>query len=289
MQAIHLLQQSPSAFYALSFLFGLAVGSFLNVVAFRLPVMMERDWKRECCELLKVDKAEQDTDDFGLVRPRSRCPNCGHWIPAWENIPILSYVLLGGRCSACRTPISLRYPVTEALTGLLSLAVAWRFGFTNQTILALLLTWALVGLSAIDLDTRLLPDSITQPLLWIGLLANMFGVYTDIYSSLIGAVAGYLVLWSVYWLFKLVTGKEGMGYGDFKLLAALGAWTGWQMLPLIVIVSSLIGAVTGLALMLFAGHERSRPIPFGPFLAGAGWIALLWGPRLTGLYLGWTG
>ncbi len=288
MQAIHLLQQSPLALYVVTCLFGLAVGSFLNVVVARLPKMMERQWRRECCSLLELQSPAAGDDEFTLVRPRSRCPKCGHAIAAWENIPVLSFLILRGRCSACRSRISLRYPLLEALTGVLSVMVAWRFGFSMQVLPALLFTWVLIALSAIDLDTQLLPDNITLPLLWAGLICNMFGVYTNVYSALIGAAAGYLILWCVYWLFKIITGKEGMGYGDFKLLAALGAWAGYQMLPLIIIIASLIGAVVGIGLILLKGHGRNQPIPFGPYLAGAGWIALLWGPPLTSLYIGWV-
>ena len=231
MQAIDLLQQSPLALYLVTCLFGLVVGSFLNVVVARLPKMMEFQWRRECSALLELDSPADGQEAFSLIRPRSRCPECGHAIPAWENIPILSFLMLRGRCSACRFRISIRYPVIEALTALLSVAVAWRFGFSPQTLAALLFTWVLIALSAIDLDTQMLPDNMTMPLMWAGLICNMFEIYTNVYSSLIGAIAGYLILWCVYWLFKIVTGKEGMGYGDFKLLAALGAWTGYQMLP----------------------------------------------------------
>lgn len=288
MQAIHLLHQSPLALYVVTCLFGLVVGSFLNVVVARLPKMMERQWRQECRALLELQSANVGNGEFSLIRPRSRCPECGHAIPAWENIPVLSFLILRGRCSACRTPISLRYPLIETLSGMLSVVVAWRFGFSAQVLPALFLTWTLIALSAIDLDTQLLFDNITLPLLWAGLICNMFGIYTNVYASLIGAVAGYLILWCVYWLFRILTGKEGMGYGDFKLLAALGAWTGYQMLPLIIIVASLIGAMVGIGLILLKGHERNRPIPFGPYLAGAGWVALLWGPQLTGLYIGWS-
>jgi leader peptidase (prepilin peptidase)/N-methyltransferase len=246
--------------------------------------MMERDWAAQCAEL----RGETPTavDPLSLARPRSRCPQCGHSISALENIPVISWLLLRGRCKGCAAPISLRYPLIEALTGLLFAFAAWHFGFTAAGLGALVLIAALLSLTAIDFDTQLLPDDITLPLLWIGLALNAFNVYTDLKSAVIGAMAGYLSLWGVYWLFKLFTGKEGMGYGDFKLLAALGAWLGWQMLPLTIMLSSLVGAVVGIALMAFARHGRNVPIPFGPYLAAAGAIALVWGKPLTRAYLG---
>ena len=265
-------------------LLGLCVGSFLNVVIHRLPRMMERDWQVQCAELR--GETPSTAEVLSLARPRSRCPSCGHQITALENIPIVSYVLLRGKCSKCAAPISLRYPVVEALTGLLSAYAAWHFGPTLQAAGALLMLWALIALTAIDYDTQLLPDSITLPLLWLGLAFNLANVYTDLPSAVIGAMLGYLTLWSVFWLFKLATGKEGMGYGDFKLLAALGAWLGWPMLPVIILLSSIVGAVVGIGLMVFGRHGRNTPIPFGPYLAAAGIIALFWGPQLTRGYLG---
>ena len=267
-------------------LLGLCVGSFLNVVIHRLPKMMEQDWQAQCAELRGESPPDQG-EALSLAKPRSRCPNCGHQITALENIPLVSYLLiLKGKCSGCGTRISPRYPITELLTGLLSAFAAWHFGPTIQTVGALALLWALIALSAIDLDTQLLPDSITLPLLWLGLAFNLWTTFADLPTAVIGAMAGYLSLWSVFWLFKLATGKEGMGYGDFKLLAALGAWLGWQMLPAIIILSSVVGAVVGIALIVAARHGRNVPIPFGPYLAAAGVIALFWGQRITQGYLG---
>jgi len=267
-------------------LLGLCVGSFLNVVIHRLPRMMEREWQAQCAELRGETPSTAEAP-LSLSRPRSRCPHCGHPISALENIPLLSYLLiLRGKCSGCGQAISPRYPLVELLSGLLSAYAAWHFGPTLQTAGALLLIWALIALSFIDLDTQLLPDSITLPLLWLGLLFNLMRTYADIDGAVIGAMAGYLSLWSIFWLFKLATGKEGMGYGDFKLLAALGAWLGWSMLPVIVLLSSLVGAAAGIALIALARHGRNVPIPFGPYLAAAGIIALFWGQELTRNYLG---
>jgi len=262
---------------------GLMVGSFLNVVIYRLPKMLETGWRQQCAELRGEDAAPPEP--YNLMVPRSACPHCNHAISAWENIPVVSYLLLRGKCKGCGATISPRYPIIEAISGILSAYAAWHFGFGFAAAGALLLVWALLALTAIDFDTQLLPDDITLPLLWTGLLLNLFGVFTDLYSAVLGAVAGYLVLWGVYWMFKLVTGKEGMGYGDFKLLAALGAWLGWQMLPLIIILSSLVGAVVGVTLIIAAKHGREVPIPFGPYLAGGGLIALFWGQALTQGYL----
>ena len=262
---------------------GLLVGSFLNVVVHRLPKMMDNDWRNQCAELHGQDAPA--TEALSLSSPRSRCPECGHAITALENIPVVSWLALRGKCSACRSPISPRYPIVEALTSLLSALAAIHFGFGWPAAGALLLIWALVALTFIDYDTQLLPDSITLPLLWLGLLFNLFGTYTDLQSAVIGAMAGYLSLWSVYWGFKLITGKEGMGYGDFKLLAALGAWLGWQILPLTILLSSLVGALLGIALIVLAKRGRNVPIPFGPYLATAGLIAFFWGKELTQTYL----
>ena len=278
------LLADPWVFALAAGLFGLAIGSFLNVVIHRLPIMMEREWAVQCAELR--GETPPAHEPLSLVRPRSRCPACGHRIGALENVPILSWLLLRGRCKACGERISARYPVVEAVTGALFAFAAWRFGFGPAGVAALGLLAALIALAAIDLDTQLLPDDITLPLVWAGLALNAFGVFTDLRSALFGAMAGYLLLWSVYWLFKLATGKEGMGYGDFKLLAALGAWFGWQMLPLVVLASSLVGAVVGIGLLVFGGHRRETPIPFGPYLALAGGIALFWGKSLTRVYLG---
>jgi len=266
-------------------LLGLCIGSFLNVVIHRLPRMMESDWQRQCAELR--GETTETGEAFNLAHPRSRCPNCGHQISALENIPLLTYLLiLRGKCSGCSAPISLRYPLVEALTGALSAYAVWHFGYTLAAAGALLLLWALIALTFIDFDTQLLPDSITLPLLWLGLAFNLAGTYTTLEQAVIGAMAGYLLLWSIFWLFKLATGKEGMGYGDFKLLAALGAWLGWQSLPAVILLSSLVGAIVGICLIVLARHGRNVPIPFGPYLAAAGLIALFWGQTLTESYLG---
>jgi leader peptidase (prepilin peptidase)/N-methyltransferase len=277
------LIQDTTVFAAVCGLFGLLIGSFLNVVIHRLPKMMETDWQCQCAELRGEPLPAQET--FSLVLPRSRCPACGHGISALENIPVISWLLLRGRCSACHEPISFRYPLIEALTCLLTAIAGAHFGFGWAAAGAILLIWGLIVLTFIDLDTQLLPDSITLPLVWGGLFCNLFGLYTDIQSSVIGAMLGYLSLWSVYWGFKLCTGKEGMGFGDFKLLAALGAWLGWQILPLIILLSSLVGAVVGIGLILLAKHGRDVPIPFGPYLATAGLLAIFSGKELTQLYL----
>ncbi len=282
-------EQSLIAWLSVAALFGLVTGSFLNVVIHRLPRMLERGWRRQCQELLATDQdGTAQEPRYDLVQPASHCPSCGHGIAARDNIPVLSYLLLRGRCRHCRTQISRRYPLIELLTAVLSVVVAWRFGVTWQAAAAIPLTWALIALTFIDFDHKLLPDAITLPLLWSGLLLNLGGLFTDLPSAVIGAIAGYLSLWLVYHAFRLLTGKEGMGYGDFKLLAAFGAWLGWQLLPLVVLLSSLVGAITGVALMLFGRHRRGTPIPFGPFLAAAGWIALLWGDALTRAYLDWA-
>jgi leader peptidase (prepilin peptidase)/N-methyltransferase len=262
---------------------GLAVGSFLNVVIHRLPKMLERQWRSECAEL--ADTPSPPAERYDLVKPRSACPKCGHMIPAFENIPLASYLFLGGKCSQCRAPISLRYPVVEALSGALAGYIAWRYGLTTAMLGALLFTWAMIALAFIDLDTFYLPDSITLPLLWAGLLFNAGGTFTDLHSAVIGAAAGYLALWAVFWTFKLATGKEGMGYGDFKLLAAIGAWLGWKMLPLTILTSSLVGAAVGIGLIVFAKHAREKPIPFGPYLAAAGLISMFWGEQINKQYL----
>lgn len=278
--------ESTGSLAALVGLLGLCIGSFLNVVIHRLPKMMEQDWRAQCAEL-RGDAPPEAGETLTLARPRSRCPACGHQITALENIPLISYLLiLKGKCSGCGEPISPRYPIIEALTALLSAWTAWHFGPTLQAAGALLLIWSLIALAAIDLDTQLLPDSITLPLIWLGLAFNLAHSYTDLGSAVVGAMAGYLSLWSVFWLFKLLTGKEGMGYGDFKLLAALGAWLGWQMLPSIILLSSLVGALVGITLIVAARHGRNVPIPFGPYLAAAGAIALFWGQSLTERYLG---
>lgn len=274
----------PMALTAISALFGLLIGSFLNVVIHRMPIMMERDWKLQCAELSGTPLRAGES--FSLVTPRSRCPHCGRQIRALENIPILSYLLLRGRCPGCTQSISLRYPLVEALTGLLFGYIGWRYGLSFAGAGALLFVAVMIALTFIDFDTQLLPDDLTLPLLWAGLLVNTNGAFTTLPNAVIGAAAGYLVLWSVYWLFKLATGKEGMGYGDFKLLAAIGAWLGWQLLPLVILLSSLVGAIVGIALIVLARHGRNVPIPFGPYLAAAGVIALFWGTHLNRSLLG---
>ncbi len=278
----HLFQAEPGLLIGFCALFGLFIGSFLNVVIYRLPVMMQRSWRQQCQELLEQDIETQEP--FNLAMPASRCPSCGHKIGALENIPVLSYLLQRGRCKHCSTKISPRYPAIELLTTIISAVVASQLGFGWSLAFALLLSWALIVLTFIDFDHQLLPDDITLPLLWLGLLLSIFNVFTDMQSSIIGAFAGYLSLWSVYQLFKLITGKEGMGYGDFKLLAVFGAWFGWQALPVVILLSSLVGAVVGVTLILFLGRDRQLPIPFGPYLAAAGWIAMLWGDAIVNGY-----
>ncbi len=289
MSLFQLLQSNPSFLYFATILLGLAVGSFLNVVIYRLPVMLEREWKAQCEELLNDKEAPDDEKTFNLITPRSRCPKCDHLITALENIPVISYLLQKGKCTECGTKISPRYPIIETLTAILSLVVVWKFGFSWQAGAGLVLTWSLIALTFIDLDTFLLPDNITLPFLWLGVLISFWGIFVNLNTSVIGAIAGYLSLWLVYWAFKLLLKKEGMGYGDFKLLAMLGAWLGWQSLPLIIILSSLVGAVVGIAMILFKGHDKNKPIPFGPYLATAGWIALIWGNDITRAYLQFSG
>lgn len=284
MPLLDLFASSLLAFVLCTLILGLLVGSFLNVVIYRLPLMMIRDWKIQSREMLDLPAGPQP-ETFNLILPHSRCPHCSHKIRAWENIPVVSYLCLGGKCSQCKAPISKRYPLVELACGLLSAFIAWHFGFGWQAGAMLVLTWGLLAMSLIDADHQLLPDAIVLPLLWLGLIVNAFGLFTSLTDALWGAVAGYLVLWCVFWLFKLITGKEGMGYGDFKLLAMLGAWGGWQILPLTILLSSIVGAVLGLILLRLRNVETSTPIPFGPYLALAGWIALLWGDQITTSYL----
>ncbi len=284
MPFFELLQSNTVALLATVLVLGLLVGSFLNVVIYRLPVMMQNAWAREAAEMAGEDEPEQPR--FDLIKPDSTCPSCSHQIRAWENIPVISYLVLGGKCSQCKTRISPRYPIIELTTGLLSLALAWQFGASVQTAALLVLFWALIALTMIDVDHQLLPDSITLPLLWLGLLLNLGNTFVPLEQAVIGAVAGYLSLWSIYWAFKLLTGKEGMGYGDFKLFAAFGAWFGWGALPLIILLSSLVGAVVGIALIAFMGRERQIPIPFGPYLCGAALVYVFWGNAITAWYLG---
>jgi leader peptidase (prepilin peptidase) / N-methyltransferase len=287
MDWIEVFEQTPLLLYSVTILIGLIVGSFLNVVILRLPRMLEADWERDCAELSGTEPPPDQADQkrLSLAHPPSTCSHCGHRIRAHENIPVLSYVLLRGRCSSCGTGIGLRYPLVETFTALLTLIVVLQFGLGLQTAPALLLTWTLIALAVIDYDTQLLPDSITLPVVWLGLILSLFGVFTDTYSAIIGAVAGYLSLWLVFHLFRLATGKEGMGYGDFKLLALFGAWLGWQYLPQIILLSAFTGAVLGVILIMSGRHERGAPMPFGPFLAAAGWISLIWGEQINRAYL----
>lgn len=317
MELIHLFQTNAVAFYGVVAFIGLFVGSFLNVVIHRLPIMMENAWReglneleaerevtagntvdvgagtssmpttsRHPSESVPAGTPTVNAEPFNLAVPRSRCPNCGQLITWWQNIPILSYLLLRARCHFCKVHIPARYPLVELVTMLLSLVVAWQLGPTPQALLGILVTWYLLAMSMIDFDHHLLPDSLTLPLLWIGLLASLVPVFADVRESIVGAALGYGILWSVYWLFKLVTGKEGMGFGDFKLLAAIGALLGWQVLPTVILLSSLVGAVVGLTLIAVTGRDKNIPIPFGPYLAAAGWIAMLWGDALSDIYTG---
>lgn len=327
LEAFH---QFPAIYLATVGLLGLFVGSFLNVVIYRLPIMMENDWKRGWQQFAEESAQQSATDGlaatpaatqggtqastqgqgnqnghagtletaddsnfttpgeekFNLSVPRSRCPGCGELIRAWQNIPVFSYLLLRGKCAGCKTSISVRYPLVELVTALLSVICAWHFGVTIQAAAALVITWSLIALSGIDFDTQLLPDSVTLPLMWLGLIASLVPVFVGATDAIVGAAAGYLSLWCVYWAFKIVTGKEGMGYGDFKLLAALGAWFGWQALPMIVLLSSLVGAIVGVTLIVAKGRDKQIPIPFGPYLAAAGWLAMIFGEQLSSWYMG---
>ena len=267
--------------------FGLLIGSFLNVVIHRMPKMMQRDSDNYVAHESGKDLPHQDT--YNLMTPRSACPSCGHKITAAENIPVVSWLALRGKCRSCKTPISARYPAIELLTAVVSGLLAWKLGTGVAGLSALLFAYLLIAMTFIDADTQLLPDDLTFPLLWAGLLVNINGTFVPLQEAVIGAAAGYMVLWAIYWLFKLVTGKEGMGYGDFKLLAALGAWLGWQMLPLIILLSALVGALVGITLIAFRRHDRNVPIPFGPYLAAAGWVALVWGEQIVDWYLGYMG
>jgi len=280
--AIDFFQTNRLFLEAVAFLLGSVVGSFINVVSLRLPKMMDAHWRSQCCELLNLSPSEPAV--FNLAFPASHCPHCQHAIRWWENIPVISYLILSGKCSSCKGHISMQYPLVEMLTALLTFAVVWRLGWSEQALAALLLTWGLVALSSIDYQTQLLPDDITLPLLWCGLILNIFSVFTSLQNAVIGAVLGYLALWAIYWLYKLLTQKEGMGYGDFKLLAALGAWMGWQALPIIIIFSSLVGAVIGVLLMILHRRDAQVPLSFGPFLAAAGWMTLLWGNDVSQWY-----
>lgn len=296
-----LLQTSLLALTLCLLALGLLVGSFLNVVIYRLPVMMQKAWEQEAADILGQGTAAQtqmqtqaqpqtqtqkDDSTFNLMTPPSHCPGCLAPVKPWQNMPLISYALLRGKCSNCKAPISLRYPLVELATGLATAAIGWSFGWSTLTVVFIGFMWLSIALTMIDFDTQLLPDSLVFPLIWFGLLVNIFGVIVPLQDAVIGAMAGYLSLWSVYWAFKLITGKEGMGYGDFKLLAALGAWFGWLALPLIILLSALVGAVVGITLMLILGRDKNIPIPFGPYLCGAGWVYLFWGPQLMQWYLG---
>lgn len=291
---LKVLELFPAAALAAAGILGLLVGSFLNVVIYRLPKMMEREWREQCVDFLGVENLKEPEKfltaptKFNLVTPNSTCPHCGHKIRPWENIPIISYIGLRGKCSSCKAGISIRYPIIELVSGVLSVAAVFVFGANAAGLAAMVFFWCLIALTMIDVDTQLLPDSITLPLLWLGLILNHFGLFTSLDSAVIGAIAGYLSLWSVYWLFKLLTGKEGMGFGDFKLLAALGAWLGWQMLLQIILLSALVGAIIGISMIVLRGRDKNIPIPFGPYLAIAGAIALLWGQDINQLYLSYA-
>ena len=284
----NILNNQTGLLFSSVFILGLLIGSFLNVVIFRVPKMLEQDWHLQCAHLLEDEKKIEELESkekITLSTPNSTCPSCQHAIKPWENIPVISYLFLKGKCSQCKSAISLRYPAVELVTALLSLVVILYFGASYEGLAGLLLTWVLISLTLIDADTQLLPDNMTLPLLWLGLILNAFGMFTSLDSALWGAVFGYLSLWSVYQLFKLLTGKEGMGYGDFKLLAALGAWFGWQSLPIIILVSSLVGAAIGISMIIIKGKDKNVPIPFGPYLAIAGWITLMWGDKLKAIWL----
>ncbi len=296
-EIIQQMQNNPGLFIGVVFLFSLLFGSFFNVVIYRLPIMLHREWLTNCRDFIqeaygKLPKElEQNPQNnefkgehFNLIKPDSTCPKCNHRIKWYENIPLLSYAFLKGKCSQCKNPISIRYPIVELVTALLSAFVAYKLGFTWQTAAFIIFTWCLICLTMIDFDTQLLPDQITLPLLWLGLLVNLHGLFVPIDQAIIGAMAGYLSLWSIYWLFKLITGKEGMGYGDFKLLAAMGAWMGWELLPIIILLSSFVGAAIGISIILVKGRDKNIPIAFGPYLAIAGWIAFFWGHDIIRAY-----
>ena len=283
-----LFEQYPALFLVTLFVLGAVVGSFLNVVIYRLPIMMQREWRQDCLEFLE-QPAEAGQDIFNLSVPRSRCGNCGHQITALENIPLISYLALGGKCSSCKTRISIQYPLVELFTAIVSVIVGWKFGVSLQTAAALFMTWCLIAASGIDIGHKLLPDSITLPLLWLGILLSLFNVFVDLEASVIGAMAGYMSLWSVFILFKIVTGKEGMGHGDFKLLAMIGAWLGWKPLLVVILTSSVVGAIVGISMIVLKITERGTQIPFGPYLAAAGWMTLLWGETLMRFYFSMFG
>ena len=289
---VELFEQSPAIFIGVVFAFAMVIGSFLNVVIYRLPIMMQREWYENCEELAQEPRPDLPVGQFNLVVPRSRCPFCGTEIAAWQNIPVLSYMMLGGRCGKCKKTISARYPMVEFFTAVFAAICAWRFGFGWEGLAAITLTLFLVPITLIDYDTKLIPDSIVYPLLWIGLVMSLFHpmtgaetLFVSPQEAIVGAIAGYLSLWSVFWVFKIVTGKDGMGYGDFKLLAALGAWLGWQALPTVILMSAMVGAVLNIALIALRKQDRDTQIPFGPYLAGAGWLTMIWGDTIRNAYL----
>ena len=277
----------PLLLAVIALMLGLIIGSFLNVVIYRLPIMMEAEWTEQCSELLEIENPKKNSsnhDVFNLAVPNSHCPKCNHEISALENIPVISWLAQKGKCRHCQTSISARYPIIESVTAAMSVLVTVEYGFTWLTLAILVLSWGLIVLTMIDVDHQLLPDDITLPLLWLGLLINSFGLICSLQDAVWGAIGGYGILWGIYWLFKLLTGKEGMGFGDFKLLAALGAWLGWQALPMIILLSSFVGAVVGISMIVIKGKDKNIPIPFGPYLASAGFITLIWGTELTDLY-----
>ena len=284
-----LFETEPAVWVGTVFLFSLLIGSFLNVVIYRLPVMMEKQWQCECRELLeeelKPNKKAKAAENFNLMKPDSHCPSCKAPVKAWQNIPVISYLMLKGKCHSCGVGISARYPLIELFTAVASSVVAWKLGYSLQAMLMIVITWGFISLIFIDIDHMLLPDQITLPLLWVVLIASMNGVFLSAEKTILGAALGYLSLWSVYWVFKLVTGKEGMGYGDFKLMAVVGAVVGAIKLPMVILMSSLVGAVIGIAGIIFAGKDGNKPIPFGPYIAIAGWIIMLWGQELFDWYI----
>jgi leader peptidase (prepilin peptidase)/N-methyltransferase len=287
-QILLFFQQSPMSFYITVVVFSLMIGSFLNVVVYRLPQMMHNSWYMDCREFLAdelINVPAKKIEPLTLSIPNSTCPKCDHKIRFYENIPVISWLILRGKCSQCKNNISIRYPLVETATALLSLVIALQFGPSIETLLLLILTWGLISLTLIDFDHMLLPDQIVMPLLWLGLLVNLNATFVPINDAIIGAVVGYMSLFLIFWLFKFLTGKEGMGYGDFKLFALFGAWIGWQLLPILILMASVVGAIVGISLMMFKKHQREQAIPFGPYLAISGWVTLLWGKEISAWYM----